>query len=394
MKIKEHIISYLFTMLLINLSINAYAQEYIKHIVKRGDTISSISKSYGISESKIIELNPNARQFIYVGMELRLPMETKDLKSEQGSKVGVKPEVSRNNISTEEASSTRRLSHANAREKYEVISTTRLNVRSKPEAKSSVIGSLYPNEVIDILSITNSWAKIEYKGRMAYVSSKYIKKIEVKEDVAEYEVHEKESISEISQMDEASQPEIQNVTVDNDNSLLKSLSIDFVPSVAGGFSNFVSDKVTPKGGFGLGVDLTFQFIAENSILFIPKDYFMDFSLGYSLKGSAAFPMHYITMKLSPIGYRKDFSEFSLFGKVGYLTGYTTSTIETGQYTFNSNLDFGVLAEMGVEYNGIGIALAYERGLANVCDSNLKLRNSGLFLKLSCRLFDVREVFNN
>lgn len=385
---------YLLFAFLMSICINVHAQEFINHVVKRGETISSISKTYGIPEAKILELNPKAVQFIFVGMELRLPMSsTKDLKSEQGDKANVEPEVSRNNKSTEEAS-TRRLSHANVREKYEVISTTRLNVRSKPDAKSSVIGSLYPNDVIDILSITDSWAKIEYKGRMAYVSSKYIKKIEVKEDVEEYEVHEKESISEISQMDEASQPEIQNVTVDIDNSLLKSLLIDFVPSVAGGFSNFVSDKVTPKGRFGLGVDLTFQFIAENSILFIPKDYFMDFSLGYSLKGSAAFPMHYITFKLSPIGYRKDFSEFSLFGKVGCLTGYTTSTIETDQYTFNSNLDFGVLAEMGVEYNGIGIALAYERGLANVCDSNLKLRNSGLFLKLSCRLFDVREVFNN
>lgn len=386
---------YLLFAFLMSICINVHAQEFINHVVKRGETISSISKTYGIPEAKILELNPKAVQFIFVGMELRLPMSsTKDLKSEQGDKANVEPEVSRNNKSTEEASSTRRLSHANVREKYEVISTTRLNVRSKPDAKSSVIGSLYPNDVIDILSITDSWAKIEYKGRMAYVSFKYIKKIEVKEDVAEYEVHEKESISEISQMDEASQPEIQNVTVDNDNSLLKSLLIDFVPSVAGGFSNFVSDKVTPKGRFGLGVDLTFQFIAENSILFIPKDYFMDFSLGYSLKGSAAFPMHYITFKLSPIGYKKDFSEFSLFGKVGCLTGYTTSTIETDQYTFNSNLDFGVLAEMGVEYNGIGIALAYERGLANVCDSNLKLRNSGLFLKLSCRLFNVRDVFNN
>lgn len=269
---------YLLFAFLMSICINVHAQEFINHVVKRGETISSISKTYGIPEAKILELNPKAVQFIFVGMELRLPMSsTKDLKSEQGDKANVEPEVSRNNKSTEEASSTRRLSHANVREKYEVISTTRLNVRSKPDAKSSVIGSLYPNDVIDILSITDSWAKIEYKGRMAYVSSKYIKKIEVKEDVAEYEVHEKESISEISQMDEASQPEIQNVTVDNDNSLLKSLLIDFVPSVAGGFSNFVSDKVTPKGRFGLGVDLTFQFIAENSILFIPKDYFMDFS---------------------------------------------------------------------------------------------------------------------
>lgn len=218
MNIKEHIISYLLAMLLINLSIDTYAQEHIKHIVKRGDTISSISKSYGIPESKIIELNPKATQFIYVGMELRLPMSSsKDLKSEKGDKTDVEPKVSRNNKSTEDASSSRSLSPADLREKYEVISTTRLNVRSKPDAKSSVIGSLYPNDVIDVLSITDSWAKIEYKGRKAYVSSKYIKKVEVKEEVSEYEVHKKESISGISRMEEAPQPEIQNVAVDNNN---------------------------------------------------------------------------------------------------------------------------------------------------------------------------------
>lgn len=146
---------YLLFAFLMSICINVHAQEFINHVVKRGETISSISKTYGIPEAKILELNPKAVQFIFVGMELRLPMSsTKDLKSEQGDKANVEPEVSRNNKSTEEASSTRRLSHANVREKYEVISTTRLNVRSKPDAKSSVIGSLYPNDVIDILSIT------------------------------------------------------------------------------------------------------------------------------------------------------------------------------------------------------------------------------------------------
>lgn len=384
----------LFTVLFINMCMYANAQEYIKHVVKRGDTISSISKSYGIPESKIIELNPKAEQFIYVGMELRLPMNTKNLKSEQGHGAVVKPEVNRNNENTEEVFSRKNPSQSTVREKYEVVSTTRLNVRSKPDSKSSVIGSLYPNDEIDVLSITDLWARIEYKGRVAYVSSEYIRKFEVQEDITEYNVNKKESISDIDQEKETKPSEIHNVIVDDNSSLFENISIDFVPSIAGGTSNFTSDKVTPKGRLGLGLDLAFQFVANNSILFFPKDYYMDFSFGYSLKGSAAFPMHYITMKLSPIGYRYDFSDFTLFGKVGCLTGYTASSIKTEQYSFNSNLDFGLLAEIGVEYAGIGIALSYERGLAKVCDSNLKLKNSALFLKFSCRLFDVRDAFNN
>lgn len=384
----------LFTALFIYVCLDANAQEYIKHVVKRGDTISSISKSYGIPESKIIELNPKVAQFIYVGMELRLPMNTKDMKREQSGRAVIKPEVSQNNKSDEEASSRKHMSQITVKERYEVISTSRLNVRSKPDSRSSVIGSLYPNDVIDVVSITDSWARIEYKGRVAYVSSEYIRKFEVQEDITEYNVNKKENISDIAQEKETKPSEIHNVIVDDNKSLFENISIDFVPSIAVGTTNFVSDNATPKGRFGLGVDFAFQFIANNNILFIPKDFYVDFSLGYSLKGSAAFPMHYITMKLSPIGYRYDFSDFTLFGKIGCLTGYTTSTIKTEQYSFNSNLDFGLLAEIGVEYAGIGIALSYERGLPKVCDSNLKLKNSGLFLKLSCRLFDVRDVFND
>lgn len=47
-----------------------------KHIVDRGETLASIAKRYATTEAKIIELNPEAAQFIYVGMELTIPMAT------------------------------------------------------------------------------------------------------------------------------------------------------------------------------------------------------------------------------------------------------------------------------------------------------------------------------
>lgn len=45
----------------------------IKHTVDRGETLQSIAKRYATTEAKIIELNPDAAQFIYVGMELVIP---------------------------------------------------------------------------------------------------------------------------------------------------------------------------------------------------------------------------------------------------------------------------------------------------------------------------------
>lgn len=46
----------------------------IKHIVDRGETLASIAKRYATTEAKIIELNPDAAQFLYVGMELTIPV--------------------------------------------------------------------------------------------------------------------------------------------------------------------------------------------------------------------------------------------------------------------------------------------------------------------------------
>ena len=45
----------------------------VKHTVDRGETLQSIAKRYAATEAKIIELNPDATQFVYVGMELTVP---------------------------------------------------------------------------------------------------------------------------------------------------------------------------------------------------------------------------------------------------------------------------------------------------------------------------------
>lgn len=45
----------------------------IKHTVDRGETLQSIAKRYATTEAKIIELNPAAAKYVYVGMELIIP---------------------------------------------------------------------------------------------------------------------------------------------------------------------------------------------------------------------------------------------------------------------------------------------------------------------------------
>lgn len=69
-------------------------------------------------------------------------------------------------------------------EQYAVPQTTKyystarsvLNIRSAPNANSTVVGTLRPNQVVDVYEIVNDFAKIEYNRNTAYVSLKYLKK--------------------------------------------------------------------------------------------------------------------------------------------------------------------------------------------------------------------------
>ena len=51
----------------------AVAQTARKHVIERGETLESIATRYGVTTEEIIKLNPDAAQFVYVGMELTLP---------------------------------------------------------------------------------------------------------------------------------------------------------------------------------------------------------------------------------------------------------------------------------------------------------------------------------
>lgn len=71
----------------------------IKHTVDRGETLQSIAKRYATTEAKIIELNPDAAQFVYVGMELVIPaVKVNDAVKEDN------PQTLHNNVVTQNTS--------------------------------------------------------------------------------------------------------------------------------------------------------------------------------------------------------------------------------------------------------------------------------------------------
>ena len=67
-------------------------------------------------------------------------------------------------------------SYAQGTYRVEVSST--LNARELPQEHAKVITQLKKGEVVDVVEITDGWAKINYDNRYLYISSKYIRKVE------------------------------------------------------------------------------------------------------------------------------------------------------------------------------------------------------------------------
>lgn len=52
------------------------AQSTITHIMQKGETLQTVAARYSTTTQAIIELNPEAADFTYVGMELKIPVAT------------------------------------------------------------------------------------------------------------------------------------------------------------------------------------------------------------------------------------------------------------------------------------------------------------------------------
>lgn len=54
------------------LAFAGYAEEKT-HVVERGETLTTIAKTYGVTEQALVKANPDAASFCYVGMVLNIP---------------------------------------------------------------------------------------------------------------------------------------------------------------------------------------------------------------------------------------------------------------------------------------------------------------------------------
>lgn len=71
--------------------------------------------------------------------------------------------------------------YALAQETYKVT-TQKLNVRSIPFATGKVLGTLSKGQAVEVMSIEEGWALVNYKNKQGYISASYIEKVD-KQDV-------------------------------------------------------------------------------------------------------------------------------------------------------------------------------------------------------------------
>lgn len=268
---------------------------------------------------------------------------------------------------------------------YKVVNASSLNVRNKPTTQSAIVGSLKQNELIDVISITGNWAQIKYNESNAYVSLKYIEKVEqdsIDDGTSNISANEK------PQTEDGYAIKEEDISLCNAGALEK-IGVSFVPNGYLGYANFVSSDVSPKGGFGWGVDFAFEVIAKEKVGIIPKNYYGDISFGYTMRGSYAVPMHYINIKIRPLGYRLHLPKFNFYGKLGIYTGFPLSNVSTNNNMFTSKTDCGLSLAIGAEYDKYGVGLLYEQGFVNVCSSSLSLKNTIVCINFTYKLFSSK-----
>ncbi|MBQ6191800.1 MAG: SH3 domain-containing protein [Bacteroidaceae bacterium] len=269
-------------------------------------------------------------------------------------------------------------------------------MRSKPSTKSLVVGVLNREDTISVMEISNGWASFTFKDNTRYVSASYLEKVEEPE-----EEEKPEDITQSEPIEESIKPTITPSAVQEPNSTKKkqkkrSISsndgqLHLIADIFGGYSNFRCDRVTPEPGIGFGCDIGIQCDYNWIWNKIPNGLFGEFTIGYSCRGSGAYPLHGIGARFLPIGYKYNLnSSWALAGKTGIYLAYPFSGIETGQRSYSGSFDCGISIALGAEWKRFGLMASYEHGFTNVITgSYVDLYNQGAFLTLSYKFLSFK-----
>lgn len=292
---------------------------------------------------------------------------------------------------------------AEANDIYEVTAT-RLNVRVSPSSKASVIGAVSKGEQLEILNIDSAgWAKIEYKNRQGFVSSKFLRFIRtnnpepieipiVKEDTVEVQKEEKPLVVETDTPIRHSNNDKFSTLLKGPGRISNNFELYYGLSAGIGYSSFIWDGELASGTLTYTADLYAELFFNNKVIFIPRNYFFEFQLGYDYKGAASYPMHYIHCRLYPFGYKIPLNPIKLVGKAGLYIGFPLNELESQSeyYSWGGDFQIGISAAIGIEYKQFCLGANVEYNFTEVANTPVTLNNFAIFGTLSYKFGKLKH----
>lgn len=274
-----------------------------------------------------------------------------------------------------------------AENNYRVTSSSRLNVRKSASTSATVLGTFNSGQEIEVLSVSNGWAKVKFNGKTGYVSEKYITPLPKKETPKsepkpKNEVVEKKVVAEKEVPDNNRFRVIRDAgdyEVETPLTLGHALSDNFnlYLAVQGGFgwSNFLWDNGSVNGTMSFSGDIVAQLYFENPVSFIPANWYSELALGYDKRGAASFDMNYVHARVYPLGYRIPLSPVNIVVKGGVSLGFPLSDLETNYNSWSSDFQVGVGGGFQIEWKQFAIGCNVEYDFTEVSSScGQKLNN--------------------
>ncbi len=270
---------------------------------------------------------------------------------------------------------------------YKVTSSSRLNVRTRPSTSGQVMGTFQSGQQIQVISIENGWAKVEFNGKTGFVSARYIKAVNVAPAPSYIPAptrHETVTVREETTQDDAQSNAGERTEIFG-NAIEAPLTFGFfmpesmnmyLAVEAGlGYSNFLWNGGSVKGKESFSVGLAAQLYFEDKTIFIPSNWYSELALGFNSKGASKFSMNYVHIGLYPLGYRLTFNPVDVVLKGGVVLGVPVNKLSTKINSWGADFQCGVGAGVRAEWREFSIGCSVEYDFTQVASScNQTLNN--------------------
>ena len=253
-----------------------------------------------------------------------------------------------------------------------IVTASRLNVRKQPTSESPVIGGLSKGDTVNVRSLRKSWAEIDFKKSVGYVSRKFIEPIQFKPVVVEPEPQiTVDTLKESVVKNTYQKPDKQRKSFFN--SFFNQWHLRLTSTASLGLSNLYSFDAYSSPRFGFGLDAGAQLTAD----FMPKSMFSEVTLGFMSLGNSNYSFPSFSVNILPAGYRSEpFNLWKLRDARYYAVGGLSFQFSGGgiffsrnsqYYSFYSKPTVNFYVKGGLELTDmVGVGFIYMHGFENVC----------------------------